>query len=221
MQKYYLVGGTFLVVFWLISWAVTKNPNPFAMAKGKGDNNENPNHSASLFQMLLFTMLTVFAYTTVFAARAFENGGAGLLATLKDGNSWLNVPSNLLILMGISVGTAVASRAIKVEQAKAGILPVEDKSSLTSNRDGKTDLVKIQMLIWTVIAVFVYLQILWQFMGHHCYAITEGCPKEWGNALPDIDTAFMVLLGISQGGHVVNQLSQANADKTDGTKKDE
>ncbi len=162
MQKYYFVGLIFLVIFWLISVMVRRNWNPFAMAKGEVRINENVNYSASLLQMLVFTMLTVFAYTTVFAARAWEGG---LLKSLKEGNDWLNVPSNLLILMGITVGTAVASRAIKVEQAKTGTLPTEDKSSLSTNRDGKTDLVKIQMLIWTVIAVVVYLQILWQFMG--------------------------------------------------------
>lgn len=215
MQKYYVVGIVFLAVFWLISWLVTGDKNPFAMAKGEPKIGENANFSASLVQMIVFTILTVFAYTTVFAARIFENNGSGLLPALKDGNNWLNVPSNLLILMGISVGTAVASRAIKIEQVKTGSLSDEDKSSLTRNRDGKTDLVKIQMLIWTVIAVVVYLEVLWRFMLQECYLTnSSGCPTQWGNTLPDIDTAFMALLGVSQGGYVVNQLSEKNeADK--------
>lgn len=197
MQKYYLVGVIFLVIFWLISWMVTKNPNPFAMAKGIGNNNENDNYSASLLQMLIFTLLTIFAYTTVFAARVGEISGL-------INNSWVNVPSNLLILMGISVGTAIASRAIKVEQIKSGNITesaASDESSLTTSRDGKTDLVKIQMLMWTLIAVVVYLNILWRFI------LNEGFKGD-NPALPDIDTAFMVLLGISQGGHVANQLSE-------------
>jgi hypothetical protein len=148
----------------------------------------------------MFTLLTIFAYISVFAARVSED--AGIL------NSWINVPSNLLILMVISIGTVVGSRAIKVEQAKSGALPLIDNSSLTTNRDGKTDLVKIQMLIWTVIAIIVYLTILHQFISNHCFlfVVPEGCPKN-PLTLPDIDTAFMVLLGVSQGGYVANQLA--------------
>lgn len=193
MQKYYLIGALSLVVFFLISWMVTKNPNPFALAKGKGSDGENSNYSASLFQMLVFTMLTVFAYTTVFAARVGASDGVI--------SNWIEVPTNLLILMGISAGTAVASKAIRVEQKKNGALSGTDESSLTTNRDGKTDLVKIQMLVWTLVAVAVYLTILKRFMENTVFE-TGTLP------LPDIDTTFMVLLGVSQGGYVVNQLSE-------------
>jgi len=194
MQKYFWAGGVTLVIFWLISRLVTKNWNPFAMAKGGID--ENSNHSASLLQMLVFTMLCVFAYTSVFAARVGEVSGVL--------SGWISVPSNLLILMGFSIGTAVASRAIKVEQIKSGALPDSspDLSSLTTYRDGRTDLIKIQMLIWTLIAVVVYLIYLWRYMGN------EGFLGEHPTPLPDIDTAFMILLGASQGGQVVNQLTE-------------
>lgn len=208
-MRYYWAGIIALFVFCIISGLFAGKWNPFHLAKGeKGVLGENASYSASLLQMIIFTMLTIFAYTTVFAARVFEKEGAGLLPSLKEGDTWLGVPSNLLMLMGISIGTAVASRAIKVNQAENRTLP-PDESSLTTYRDGKTDLVKIQMLIWTTIAVFVYLQILWRFMLNECYLPTAiSCPKEWGNSLPDIDTAFLVLLGVSQAGQVVNQLSE-------------
>lgn len=219
-MKYYIAGAIALGVFWLFSGLIAKKWNPFHLAKGEKEIlGENEKYSASLLQMIIFTMLTIFAYTTVFAARMFEKDGAGLLPSLKDGDTWLGVPSNLLMLMGISVGTAVASRAIKVNQAENGTLPPNDNSSLTTYRDGKTDLVKIQMLIWTAIAVFVYLQILWTYMNNHCYLPLDllpkdtVCQKEWGNSLPDIDTAFLALLGISQAGQVVNQLSEKTAQK--------
>ena len=218
IQKYYFAGLVFLAIFWLISWGVTKNLNPFAMAKGSGKNGENENHNASVLQMLVFTMLTVFAYTTVFAARAM-NGDDSLMS-----EQWLSVPSNLLILMGISVGTAVASRAIKVqnlppkpEGVRSENIPINEKSSLTEDSNGKTDLVKIQMLIWTAIAVIVYLTILWRFMINGCYLLnpTGTCVASWGNSLPDIDSAFMVLLGVSQGGYVVNKLADTPPKEND------
>jgi hypothetical protein len=196
MLKYYWAGAISLIIFWFITKLVTKSWNPFAMAKGKGDGTENTNHSASMLQMLVFTMLTVFTYTSVFAARAWEV--PGLL------NGWVNVPTNLLILMGISVGTAVASRAIKVEQAKTNASldsAASDLSSLTTYHDGRTDLIKIQMLIWTLIGVVVYMTILGRFM------INEGFKGD-NPSLPDIDTAFMLLLGVSQGGQIVNQLTE-------------
>lgn len=223
IQKYYFVGLIFLAIFWLISWGVTKNPNPFAMAKGSGKNGENLNHNASVLQMLVFTMLTIFAYTTVFAARAM-NGDNSLLR-----DQWLVVPSNLLILMGISVGTAAASRAITVqnlppkpEGVKSENIPVNEDSSLTTDSDGRTDLVKIQMLIWTAVAVVVYLTILWRFMINGCYLLnpTGTCVASWGNSLPDIDSAFMILLGVSQGGYVVNKLAQTPP-KENGAKQNE
>ena len=213
MQLYYFTGILFLAIFWLISWGITGNPNPFAMAKGGGKNGENENYNASLVQMIVFTMLTVFAYTTVFAARALGEGGS----LIPTANEWLKVPSNLLILMGISVGTAVASRAIRVQQAAtesssadANGSGADDRSSLTTDSKGKTDLVKIQMLIWTVIAVVVYLTILSRFMVNGCYLLkpTGACAPDWGSSLPDIDSAFMVLLGVSQGGYVINKLSK-------------
>lgn len=207
MQKYYFVGLIALVIFWLISWLVTKNPNPFALAKGKG----NDNLSASLLQALVFTMLTLFAYTTVFAARAWAVG-SGVL-------SGVDVPANLLILMGVSATTAVASRAIRVEQekTKAGkiksgeLLPKEDKSDLLRDQDGKTDLVKIQMLMWTVIAVGVYLFNLVRFVNNECYTGAGApplCPGGPVTTLPDIDTAFMALLTVSHAGYIVNKLSE-------------
>lgn len=218
MQQYYFIGGLFLIVFWLISWMITRNPNPFAMAKGSGIKGENENFSASLLQMIVFTMLTVFAYTSVFAARALNEGGA-LIPGSKD---WLRVPSNLLILMGISVGTAVASRAIRTQQetsepasAVAEPSATADRSSLTTDVKGRTDLIKIQMLIWTVIAVVVYLTILSRFMLNNCF-LSDPQSKlcgDVGNSLPDIDSAFMVLLGVSQGGYVVNKLSESSTKK--------
>lgn len=209
MQQYYLIGALFLGIFWIISGLITKNLNPFAMAKGSGIKGENRDFSASLLQMIVFTMLTVFAYTTVFAARFFEPGGA-LIPTAKD---WLQIPSNLLILMGISVGTAVASRAIR-SQNDTGLPAsrVSDSSSLTTDVNGKTDLIKIQMLIWTVIAVVVYLAILSRFMMNSCYLMNQDAKLcgDVGNSLPDIDSAFMVLLGVSQGGYIVNKLSEGS-----------
>lgn len=226
IQLCYFIGILFLAIFWLISYGITRNPNPFAMAKGSGKGGENDYFNASLVQMIVFTMLTIFAYTTVFAARAVLNEGKMLLP--GEGNDWLKVPTNLLILMGISVGTAVASRAIKTQQKnnetqtgheKSESEKPTDQSSLTTDSKGRTDLIKIQMLVWTVIAVIVYLTILYRFMEKTCFLspLPTGCPTDWGNTLPDIDSAFMVLLGVSQGGYVLNKLSQ-EAPKDETTK---
>jgi hypothetical protein len=135
-QPYYLYGALSLILFYIISRLITGNWNPFAMAKGKGNNN----YSASLLQMIVFTMLTIFAYTSVFAARVMNVDG--FLTELPG------IPTNLMILMGISVVNAVGSRAIRETQASSGTLPQYDLSSVYQDRDGKTDLIKIQMPVY-------------------------------------------------------------------------
>jgi hypothetical protein len=65
------------------------------------------------------------------------------------------------------------------------------------------------MLIWTLIGVAVYLTYLWRYMALANEEFLREHP-----VLPDIDTAFMILLGASQGGQVVNQLTEKPASQT-------
>jgi hypothetical protein len=154
--------------------------------------------------------VTVFAYSTTFAARALEVPANSPMPPLPQ------IPVNLLILMGLSVATASGSKGITVSYLQKGEIPQEDKGNVFENREGVTDLTKVQMLIWTLIAVVIYVVGFTSFIGAKCYLPADareerGLPNEpyqcpEGFALPDIDGALLVLMGVSQGGYVAGKL---------------
>jgi hypothetical protein len=75
-------------------------------------------------------------------------------------------------------------------------------SDLMQDDSGDPDLSKVQLLIWTVIALGVYL-------GTVIAAVNDIAVNGVANhngALPDIDAALMVLMGLSQGGYVGKKL---------------
>jgi hypothetical protein len=188
----YLWGIVAVLCMYLTSIVVTRtadkgiNINPFALACGA-----DKNLSASLLQFLLFTYLTIFSYVAVFAAR---------LGADKGFSEWLTVPQNLLILMGISVVSATASKGIVVSYVEQGKLPppTEDKSGVTTDKDGQTALTKVQMIIWTIIAVGIYLLIVLDFLRNKKYLDST--------ELPDVDGSLLVLMGAAQGAYLGGKL---------------
>ncbi len=188
----YFYGALALIALYSLSWAVTRHASPFALALG-----HNGKLSTSLFQNFAFTAVVAFAYVTAIALRTAS--GALALPT---------IPLNLLVLMGLSVTTAAASQGITIAYLQQGALDEEDQSSLTQNRDGRQDLSKVQMLIFTLIAVGVYMVTFVRFVGNGCYGSgpTMALCGTGGVALPDIDAALLVLMGVVQGGYLGSKL---------------
>jgi hypothetical protein len=182
----YAWGVLTILVLWGISRVITGSANPFALACGADDN-----YSASLLQFLIFTYLTVFAYVAVYAAR-LDTG----LATLPD------IPLNLLVLMGLSVASATASKGIVISYIEQGKLPADgnDKSGVVKDKTGSVALTKVQMLIWTFIAAVIYFITVLSFIDKKIYA------QAGQSALPDVDGALLVLMGAAQGGYIGGKL---------------
>jgi hypothetical protein len=180
----YLWGIITIALVWIISGVITRSLNPFALACGV-DNN----YSASLLQFLIFTYVTAFAYVAVYVARL----GAGLTVLP-------NIPLNLLILMGISVASATASKGIVVSYVEQGKLPVDsnDQSGVVKDKQGNVALTKVQMLIWAFIAAVIYVSTVVDFVQRGLYT-QQG-------ALPDVDGALLVLMGAAQGGYIGGKL---------------
>src|SRR3712207_5582499 len=88
-----------VVVLWLISAVFTRSWNPLALVEGA---DKRP--STSKFQWWLWTVVVAFAYTLVYAARAWR----GNFAVIDD------IPPNLLIVMGLSAATMTAAKGITV-----------------------------------------------------------------------------------------------------------
>ena len=194
----YLFGASGVALLWVVSFVVTKSANPFRLAASApkpGDNRLNGNISASQLQFLLFSYVTVFTYGTVSGGRFVGDAESITLAS---------IPVNLLLLMGMSVASATASKGITVSYLAQGRLPNEDQSSFTTNRNGTTDLNKIQMITWTVIAVVIYLAQFIQFVQSGEYLSAEA-------GLPEPDGALLVLMGVSNGGYVAGKLVSTSA----------
>ena len=190
MTNPYLYGFLTIGILYILSRVYTGSWLPWALARG-----HNQETSTSQLQFLIFTAVVVFAYATVLAWRVIH-AGPGQPLTLPE------IPTNLLLLMGFSITTAAGSKGITVSYLARGEISEDDQSTAVQNRDGSTDLVKVQMLMWTLVAAVFYLITFVRFIAG------TGTPniQDSTTALPDIDSVLLVLMGISQGGYLGNKL---------------
>jgi competence protein ComEC len=190
----YLFGLGILLLFWILSGVVTRSTSLWALAYS--ENPESPKKlSASKFQALVWTWVTLFAYGSIFGMRLITTESNGPIQELPE------IPLNLLVLMGLSAVTAAGSKGITISYKSQGLIP-EKSGGLTTNPSGEGDLIKTQMLVWTIVAAGIYLITL-------INSISNGILD-----LPDIDGALLVLMGISQGAYVGNKLVSTSVTKT-------
>ena len=149
---------------------------------------ERGKYSLSRFQALAWTFLIGAAYI-------------GL--SIKEG-AFIEIHTTLLQLMGVSLGTAVVSQAIKtykidtqgtVDDVKTNqtITPklIDMLSEEEKGFENQLSLGKFQMLVWTFISLSIYTIILL---------------KSDGATLPGIDSTMVLLMGISQGTYLIHKI---------------
>jgi hypothetical protein len=185
---------------WLIGGTLASNFNPLSFAMG-ADNRL----STSKLQVLLWTATIGFVYVMFYADRAVWK---------NDFSPLTDIPSNVLVVLGISVTTAVAAQAITGSQASANpdtktakAEPSYDPSALVRNDDGATpSLTKIQLLFWTVVAVVIYL-----ITSFHQLANITSCGDTKVTPIvpcfPDIDTTLMIFMGLGHATYVGGKLA--------------
>lgn len=161
-----------LIVLWLLYKALTGNWNPWKLIEGA-----DGRPSASKLQWFLWTIVILFAYVAIYAARVQKN----------DLRPITEIPTNVLIAMGFSITTMAAAKGITASYATSGRFPKvpaaekpkpdapnaavaaavatapQDSSKpttrpagpgdLVKDDDGYPDLSKMQMLAWTLVAV--------------------------------------------------------------------
>ncbi len=185
----YLIGFGVLLLLWALYRFLAGDWNALETIRGA-----DKRWSTSKCQFFLWTVVALFSYASLYAARI----GAGLLTT-----QGFDIPTNLLLAMGLSVTTAVAAKGITVSQlsnqtaTKEHIDPEDAQAGdLIKDDSGAIDLTKVQMLGWTIIALGAYIA----SVAHTVQHIGPNAK------LPDIDTALMVLMGLGQGAYLAKKI---------------
>jgi hypothetical protein len=186
-----------IVVLWVVTALITGSANPFMIAVGV-----DGKLSASKFQFYVWTGTVVFSYTWITAIRA--------LHTPPSLDSITDIPANLMYAMGFSIATLAGAKGITAGLAQSQRIskqqqsPTGDPVDLLATDDGVPDLAKIQMLVWTVIAIVLFIVRVGQTVHQ---AVSSGVVP---NALPDIDTPLMVLMGLGHAAYLGNKLTSSD-----------
>jgi hypothetical protein len=199
-----------LAAFYWISVLVTGSANPFHLVMGA-----DGRLSASKFQFFVWTGVIVFVYVLLFGS--MDDKHREILSS---------IPTNVLLVMGFSVTTAVGAKGITVSYLNSGQIAKSvssqaggdaSLSGLVSHDDSNTpDLTKLQMLIWTGIATAVYLYHVHQNLHGIATCSLAANPPDPLCKFPDIDQTLMVLMGISQGAYLGNKLVTAGGPQVTG-----
>ena len=191
----YLISLAALVVFWILYWLITGKADPLRLAEGHDER-----LSTSKFQWFVWTVAVVFSYVAIFVARVQR----GVIAPIEE------VPTNLLIAMGLSTGTMAVAKGVTSAYVASGVIKKPKKSEpeappvkqpylaeLIADDTGFPDLSKVQMLTWTAIAIAIFIFRVVRTINN---AAVERL------VLPDIEPSLMVLMGIGQVAYLGKKL---------------
>ena len=204
----YLTGLAGLTVL-LVIVRIATGKHPWALVIG-----EDGRPSTSKFQIIIWTAAVVFAFLAIFQIR-FSSGYRQVLP---------DVPTNLLIAMGISVATAVSAKSIAVgAQSKADAAttiaanagtplapPPASQSGIFAGDTGTPDFGKVQVVLWTLIAVGVFLSEVFALINCHTCPVFD--PKVGEKActlgLPDIGQTLMILMGLGHATYIGKKIAE-------------
>ena len=148
--------------------------------------------SLARFQLLVWTFVIVFAFVTVSFIRIFS----GVLVSVA-------FPTNLLTLLGVSVGSPVISAGVSQGKYSSGGKKLEDKEDyqplytmIEENTVFSTT--RFQMLAWTFVSVIIFLATL--------FALLSNLPSNLSQlGLPNVSSTLIALSGISQGAYLLGK----------------
>lgn len=158
--------------------------------------------STSKFQFFLWTVAVLFSYVAIWAVRVWNGQSIDI-----------DMPPNLLLAMGFSITTVSVAKAVTTAYVSTGKLEkppggaadtASGPGALVQDDDGFTDLSKVQMMAWTVVAVVVFL-----------VGVVQQIPATKPE-LPDIGGALMVLMGLGQGAYLGKKLVTTNVPRLTG-----
>lgn len=178
-----------LVLLLLVSWLVSWNSEQFSMRKlfisAKTDAKDKGKISVSKTQIVIWT------YTILF----------GLIYVYCMSETFLAITSQMLFLLGISGGTAVAAKYNAVNKSLANNGQPTAAGSNASNKGSVQklpDFYKVQMLTFTiVIAVIVFIEIV------------------KSNIFPELSPELVMVMGISNSVYLGNKFIGSSDNQAD------
>jgi len=177
------IGG-FVVVVLAVSASV-----PLAMIFGRPLVMGKNGYSLSKVQLLLWTAVVAISYLLYLWK----------LQSQESPNFSIAASDNLLLLLGFSAGsfvTAAGIRGYQDQKAASGLrsaVGARRWRTLVCDYSGNLDLSKIQMLVWTVVALSAYIVQLIHALPRMDYLHP---------ALPDVSGMLVALMGISQATYL-------------------
>jgi len=160
---------------------------------------EDNRYSNSKIQMAVWFCLVIATYLAVVSLRVRELGW--------DFLGGINIPTNLLLLSGMSALTFAGAKGITTakidaaaEQGKTDPKPPgtpEFFKNLLQNDAGHFDLGDFQMLVVTLLAVGMYAVTVF-----HALEIIQVSPT---TLLPDVDTTILASFGLGHGAYLTKK----------------
>ena len=149
----------------------------------------------SKFQFLLWTIVIAFSYLAIqiIVITGTDYSGEYLLN---------NIPENLLALMGISVAVPIINSNIKHASSKKLVDDKKFFGTMFYNTEGSLDLARLQMFLWTIIGIGIFLYILFD------QVMTLTTIEEL--FIPDVSPTLLILMGLSQTAYLGSKIAKNN-----------
>ena len=211
MAPYLSAAVTVLLLFYAIPKAVSlivrREFTLLGLIKG-----EDHYLSTSKFQILVWTAVAVASWVGLFVVKL----RAVPLATEPSFTAFVDIPPNMMWLMGLSGGVFVAAKAMatarKGKPPEKPPTPVHNIMDLIADNEGNLDLGKFQMVMWTLVAAGAYLWLVFgvtipNSLQALAEAASQGGAKLPDISLPDVTTGMLILMGASQGTYLGMKLT--------------
>ena len=141
---------------------------------------ESMSYSLSKFQLVAWTVVTVFAFVYVFFCRTL----------IQSEFSFPDIPSGWPTLLGLSAGTTVAAVGITATRGSKGAGPPKPSFADFISTGGLVTSDRFQFFVWTILGCFSFLML-----------VLAANPSAL-RVLPDVPQGFLFLTGVSAAGYL-------------------
>lgn len=189
------VLGITLAALFLVTTLITLG-HPLKLILG-----QDGRYSNSKFQMAVWFWIVLSTYLAVIYLRVSQAGWEFFGS--------VDIPNNLLLLSGMSALTFGGAKGITTAKANAAVAagqanpkdPAGVQASffndLVQNDEGAFDIGDFQMLMVTLLAVGMYLMLIFNFLGSIAAAASIH--------LPDVDSTILASFGLGQGAYLTKK----------------